>query len=63
MVLIEAHEYDSEQPPMGYIITTTLENGSVVINYGVFDTMDEAMKFGSKLINAVGRPIYAPVLH
>lgn len=52
----------SEQPPEGYVTSTTLDDGEVVI-YGVFETVDKALEFGSKLINCVAYPIYPPSLH
>lgn len=52
----------SEQVPEGYVTSTVLDDGEVVI-YGVFDTLDKAIKFGSKLINFVPYPIYPPSLH
>ena len=51
-----------EQPIEGYVTSTTLDDGEIVI-YGVFDTVDKASEFGSKLINYVAYPIYAPSLH
>ena len=51
-----------EQPIMGYVTSTTLDNGEVVL-YGVFDTQDRAHNFGSKLINHVVHTIYPPTLH
>jgi hypothetical protein len=52
----------SEQPIMGYVTSTTLDDGEVVL-YGVFETLDKAHKFGSKLINHVAYAIYPPSLH
>ena len=52
----------SEQEPVGYVTSTTLDDGEVVI-YGVFETVDKALEFGSKLINCVAYPIYPPSLH
>ena len=52
----------TEQPPVGYVTSTTLDDGEVVI-YGVFETVDKALEFGSKLINCVAYPIYPPSLH
>ena len=52
----------NEQPPEGYVTSTTLDDGEIVI-YGVFETMDKALEFGSKLINCVAYPIYPPSLH
>jgi hypothetical protein len=51
-----------EQPIMGYVTYTTLDDGEVVL-YGVFDTQDKAHGFGSKLINHVVYTIYPPTLH
>ena len=52
----------SEQVPEGYVTSTTLDDGEVVI-YGVFETVDKALEFGSKLINCIAYPIYPPSLH
>ncbi len=52
----------SEQLPIGYVtITETDTDGKVI--YGTFSTVDEALEFGSKLINFESHPIYAPTLH
>lgn len=51
-----------EQPIMGYVTSTTLDDGEVVL-YGVFETLDKAHEFGSKLINHVAYTIYPPTLH
>ena len=61
-VLIQEYERKSEQAPLGYVTHTKLANGDDVI-YGVFDTIDEAVDFGDKLISAIIKPIYNPVLH
>jgi len=52
----------SEQFHIGYVTSTTLDDGEVVL-YGVFETLDKAHEFGSKLINHVAYAIYAPSLH
>jgi hypothetical protein len=62
MVLIEEHEFNSEQLPNGYVITCELDSGQTII-YGAFDSIDDAIKFGTKLINATVKPLYPPVLH
>lgn len=62
MVLIEEHEFITEQIPNGYIITCKLDKGETIV-YGVFDTIDNAIKFGVKLINATVKPIYPPTIH
>lgn len=52
----------SEQLPIGYVtITETDTDGKVI--YGIFNTVEEASEFGSKLINFEACPIYTPVLH
>ena len=61
-VMIQEHERSSEQPPLGYVTHTKLADGDDVI-YGVFHTIDEAVAFGDKLISAIIKPIYEPVLH
>ena len=51
-----------EQLPIGYVtITDTDTEGKVI--YGIFNTVEEALEFGSKLINFEACPIYVPVLH
>jgi hypothetical protein len=51
-----------EQLPIGYVtITDTDTEGKVI--YGIFNTVEEASEFGSKLINFEAYPIYVPVLH
>ena len=52
----------NEFPPDGWITLTVLDDGEQVI-YGLFDTIERAEHFGSKLINAVIHPMYAPILH
>ncbi len=61
-VMIQEHERSSEQPPLGYVTHTKLADGDDVI-YGVFGTIDEAIAFGNKLISAIIKPIYNPVIH
>ena len=52
----------SEQLPIGYVtITDTDTEGKII--YGIFNTVEEALEFGSKLINFQAFPIYAPTLH
>lgn len=52
----------NEQPHAGYVTSTTLDDGEIVI-YGVFETESEALDFGSKLINCTVHAIYLPTLH
>jgi hypothetical protein len=52
----------TEQIPEGYVTSTVLDDGEIVV-YGVFDTLDKAVKFGASLINFVPHPIYPPSLH
>lgn len=61
-VLIQEHSRSSEQPLLGYVTHTRLADGDDVI-YGVFNTIDEAVAFGDKLIAAIVKPIYQPALH
>lgn len=61
-VTIQDQKFLSEVPPLGYITQTKLPNGDDVV-YGVFDSKDEAIAFGSKLIYAIIKPIYPAVLH
>jgi hypothetical protein len=52
----------NEQLPIGYVtITETDTDGKII--YGTFSTAEEALEFGSKLINVTAYPIYAPTLH
>lgn len=51
----------TEAPTNGYMVVCALALGD--IHYGLFDTIDEATKFGSRLINATIYPIYTPTLH
>ena len=52
----------NEQSPIGYVsITETDTDGQVI--YGIFNTAEEGLEFGSKLINCVVYPIYQPTLH
>ena len=60
--MIQEHARTSEQPPLGYVTHTKLADGDDVI-YGVFDTIDEAIAFGDKLIAAIIKPIYRPTIH
>ena len=50
------------QQSKGYVIVTTLDSGHDFV-YGVFDTEDEARKFGDNLTNYVVHAIHTPVLH
>ena len=61
-IIVQRGNTMSEQKPEGYVTSTTLDDGEVVI-YGVFETVDKALEFGSKLINCVAYPIYPPSLH
>jgi hypothetical protein len=58
----KGNKMSGEQSPVGYVTSTTLDDGEIVI-YGVFETVDKAIEFGSKLINFVAYPIYQPSLH
>ena len=60
--MIQEHARTSEQSPLGYVTHTRLADDDDVI-YGVFDTIDEAIAFGDKLIAAIVKPIYRPTLH
>lgn len=51
----------TEAPINGYMVVCALATQD--IHYGLFDTIDEATKFGSKLINATIYPMYTPTLH
>jgi hypothetical protein len=52
----------NESPPVGWITLTLLDDGEEIL-YGMFDTIERAENFGSKLINAVIHPVYPPALH
>ena len=61
-IIVQRGTTMNEQLPIGYVtVTETDTDGNVI--YGVFDTVDEALEFGSKLINCVAYPIYPPTLH
>lgn len=60
-VIVQGFEYASEQPPIGYVTSTNIDGNYLL--YGTFDTVEQAIGFGSKLINATVIPIYRPVLH
>jgi hypothetical protein len=52
----------NEYPPLGYVTVTKTDTDGKVI-YGVFNTADEALEYGSHLINCVVYTIYQPTLH
>lgn len=58
---IKVIKAQTEAPINGYMVICALVHGD--IHYGLFDTIDEATKFGSELINATIYPMYAPTLH
>lgn len=60
-VIVQGFEYESEQPPVGYVTLTTIDSDRIL--YGVFASVQEATSFGSKLVNATVIPIYRPSLH
>lgn len=61
MVIVQEHAYTNESNPIGYV---TLTKSDKDIIYGVFSTIDEAIEFGSKLIEGTTViPIYEPSLH
>ena len=61
MVTIQGHTYTQENNPIGYVTLTKLDEDII---YGMFDTIDEAIEFGSKLIEGTTViPVYAPSLH
>jgi hypothetical protein len=60
-VTVQGFEHSSEQPPMGFVTLTTIDDEHIV--YGVFASVQEAIKFGSNLVNATVVPIYKPALH
>ena len=61
-IIVQRGSTMTEQIPEGYVTSTVLDDGEIVF-YGVFDTLDKAVKFGSNLINFVPHPIYPPSLH
>lgn len=61
-VSVEVRDYEQEQPPMGYAVVCNIE-GKYDIIYGIFSTVDSAVQYGAKLINARVKPIYLPVAH
>lgn len=60
-VTVQGFEYTNEQPPIGFVTLTTVDNDRIL--YGVFTSIQEATAFGSKLVNATVIAIYRPVLH
>ena len=47
---------------LGYITITNASDRTTAV-YGIFDTLEEAISHGDKLINANVVPIYKPTLH
>jgi hypothetical protein len=47
---------------LGWVTITNASDGTTAV-YGVFDTLEEAISHGDKLINANVVPIYKPTLH
>jgi hypothetical protein len=61
MVIVQGHTYTNESNPIGYVTLTKLDEDII---YGVFSTIDEAIQFGSKLIEGTTViPVYEPSLH
>jgi hypothetical protein len=63
MTIIVEQEYRSDSMMLlGWITITNASDGTTAV-YGVFDTQEEAISHGGKLINARVVPIYKPTLH
>jgi hypothetical protein len=61
IVTVQGFEYTNEQPPIGFVTLTMVDSDRIL--YGIFTSVQEAAKFGSKLINATVVPVYQPALH
>lgn len=60
-VTVIEHEYLSEIPPVGYVVS--VRSGRLDWEYGLFGSVELAVAYGSKLTNAIVKPVYAPSLH
>ena len=59
---VEVHTPSDSMMLLGYVTITLIAEGDTAV-YGVFDTLEEAISHGDKLINANVVPIYKPTLH
>ena len=59
---VEVHTASDSMMMLGWITITNVPNGETAV-YGVFDTAEEAISHGDKLINANVVPIYKPTMH
>jgi hypothetical protein len=59
---VEVHTASDSMMLLGYVTITNAPKGDTAV-YGVFDTLEEAISHGDKLINANVVPIYKPTLH
>ena len=59
---VEVHRASDSMMMLGWITITNVPNGETAV-YGVFDTVEEAISHGDKLINANVVPIYKPTMH
>jgi hypothetical protein len=59
---VETHPFSDSMMPLGWITITNASDGSTAV-YGTFDTQEEAISHGDKLINAHVVRIYKPTLH
>lgn len=58
---MKIHFIDTEATREGYMVKCDLPHESIF--YGTFDTIEDAIVFGEKLINAEIYPLYKPTLH
>jgi hypothetical protein len=59
---VETHPFSDSMMPLGWITITNASDGTTAV-YGIFDTQEEAISHGDKLINAHVVRIYKPTLH
>jgi hypothetical protein len=59
---VEVHYASDSMMLLGYVTITNASDGTTAV-YGIFDTLEEAISHGDKLINANVVPIYKPTLH
>jgi hypothetical protein len=59
---VEVHRASDSMMQLGWITITNAPEGDTAV-YGVFDTVEEAISHGDKLVNANVVPIYKPTVH
>lgn len=60
-VTVQGYEYTNEQPPIGFVTLTMIDSDRIL--YGIFASVQEAIAFGSNLVNATVVPVYQPSQH